>query len=169
VDLWVLPMTGDRKPWVFLRTPFVEVGGQFSPDGKWVAYQSNETGRDEVFVRPFTLPGADGAEGTSSGKWQVSTAGGISPAWSADGKELYYINRDGDMMAVPMGASASALQPGTPVKLFKTRILGGGIDVQRGRQYDVTADGRFLINAVVGSDVVTPITLIQNWNPDAER
>jgi eukaryotic-like serine/threonine-protein kinase len=169
VDLWVLPMSGERKPWVFLRTPFIEVWGQFSPDGKWVAYQSNETGRDEVFVRPFTLPGAEGAQGASSGKWQVSTTGGISPAWSPDGKELYYINRDGEMMAVPMGASATALQPGTPVKLFKTRILGGGIDVQRGRQYDVTADGRFLINAVVGSDVVTPITLIQNWNPDAGK
>jgi Tol biopolymer transport system component len=170
VDLWVMPMTGDRKPWPFLRTPFFEVWGQFSPDMKWVAYQSNESGHYEVYVRPFTVPGADGATpAASSGKWQVSTAGGISPMWSADGRELYFVNRAGEMTAVPIGANGTSLVQGAPVRLFKSRILGGGEDLQWGRQYDVTSDGRFLINAVIGSDVVTPITLIQNWNPDPRK
>jgi len=75
-DLWVLPMTGDRKPFPFVKTKFDEWRGKFSPDGRWVTYQSNESGRFEIYVRPFPGPG---------GQWQVSTAGGISPLWSRSG------------------------------------------------------------------------------------
>ena len=95
-DIWVLPMTGERKPIAFLKTKFEEGWGQFSPDGKWVAYKSRESGRYEVFVRPFIEPGADNATpATSTGQWQVSTAGGIIPMWSANGKELFFVNPDG--------------------------------------------------------------------------
>jgi Tol biopolymer transport system component len=104
-DLMVLPMTGDRKPFPFPSTPFNEVQGVFSPDGKWVAYQSNESGRFEVYVRPFPGPG---------GQWQVSTGGGISPRWQADGEELYYVARDNKLMGVAASAQGRTFVPGMP-------------------------------------------------------
>jgi Tol biopolymer transport system component len=167
-DLWVVPMRGDdRKPFVFLKTPFREVYGAFSPNGQWVAYHSNESGRPEVYIRPFVPPGATGAA-AAGGQWQVSTAGGILPVWRSDSKELYYLNPEGAMMATPIKVNGATLEPGAPVMLFPTRIFGGGADVQLGRQYDVTRDGRFLINTLVNEDAA-PITLLQHWNPDAKR
>ncbi|NOT26566.1 MAG: serine/threonine-protein kinase [Acidobacteria bacterium] len=164
-DLWVLPMEGERAPTVFLKTLFREAYGAFSPDGRWVAYQSDESGRPEVYVRPFDSSDAVPADsGASSGRWQVSTAGGILPRWRHDGKELYYLNPEGAMMAAPVTVTGSTFEPGAPMTLFPTRIYGGGADVQQGRQYDVAPDGRFLINTV--PDVAAaPITLLQNWRP----
>jgi Tol biopolymer transport system component len=122
-DIWVVPMSGnagDRKPFLFLKSPFREAYGVFSPDGRWVAYHSNESGRPEIYVRPFIPPSrpastlasatADKSPGrsaaaagtaapTAAGQWQVSVAGGILPLWRSDGKELYYVNPDGAMMA----------------------------------------------------------------------
>ena len=165
-DLWVVPMVGDRTPSVFLKTPFSEVWGAFSPDGRWVAYHSNESGRNDVYVRPFVPPGAAGT--AAGGQWQVSTAGGIHPAWRPDGKELYYLNPAGAMMATPITVTGATLEPGASVVLFPTRIYGGGVDVQQGRQYDVARDGRFLINTELDS-ADAPITLLQNWNPEGTR
>ena len=170
-DLWVAPMVGDRTPFLFLKTPFREILGEFSPDGRWVAYQSNESGRDEVYVRPFVPPmdsnsAAATAPATAAGQWQVSAAGGIHPVWRRDGKELYYLNPAGAMMAVPITAGAT-LSLGAPVVLFPTRILGGGVDAGTGRQYDVAPDGRFLINTVL-DEAAAPITLLMNWNPEAK-
>ena len=126
---------GDRTPSVFLKTPFREAYGSFSPDGRWVAYHSNESGRNEIYVRPFVRPGAAGtAAGAATGQWQVSTAGGIMPVWQPDGKELYYLNPAGAMMAAPITVTGSTLEPGAPVVLFPTRIFGGGVDAQLGRQ-----------------------------------
>ncbi len=175
-DIWVLPMEGDpsagslrgsgqagqgRKPFVFLKTAFDERRGRFSPDGRWLAYFSNESGRFEVYVRPF--PGTSlGTGAGSGGQWQVSTGGGLYVNWRADGKELYYIAPDGKLMAVPITASGGGLEPGTPVALFQTRVIGGGNDVNLGSVYDVSRDGRFLINTVL-EDAATPITLLQNW------
>ena len=175
-DLWVVPMTGDRPstgsgrpeqaegrtPSVLLKTPFREVWGAFSPDGRWVAYQSNESGRPEIYVRPFVAPGA--AAAAAGGQWQVSTAGGIRPLWRPDGTALYYLNPAGAMMAAPVAVVGNALAPGAPVVLFPTHIVDGGVDTQNGRQYDVAPDGRFLINTELPGDAV-PITLIQNWQP----
>ena len=111
------------KPSVFLKTPFREVWGRFSPDGRWVAYQSNESGRPEIYVRPFVPPGAAGAAAAAAGgQWQVSTAGGIFPVWRPDGKELYYLNPAGAMMAAPITVTGTTLAPGAPVVLFPTRI-----------------------------------------------
>jgi serine/threonine protein kinase/Tol biopolymer transport system component len=176
LDIWVVPMVGDHTPSVFLKTPFVERYGEFSPDGRWVAYESNESGRDEVYVRPFVppspQPSADkpGSAGPAAagGQWQVSTAGGITPAWRPDGKELYYVNPAGVMMAAPITITGTTLAPGAPVVLFPTRIVGGGVDSGTGRQYDVAPDGRFLIDTVMDS-AAAPITLIQNWTPDAKK
>jgi hypothetical protein len=169
-DLWVLPMTGDHMPWVFLKTPFRETSGEFSPDGRWVAYHSNENGgRPEVYVRPFVPPDATGtAAASTAGQSQVSTAGGIMPLWRADGKELYYLDSSGAMMAVPITVTGTTLEPGQPVMLFPTHIVGGGVDSQIGRQYDLARDGRFLINTQL-NDVASPITLLQNWNPEVKK
>ena len=167
-DLWVLPMRADRMPWVFLKTRFSEKVGQFSPDGRWVAYESNESGRLEIYIRPFVEPADSGATGhaaaATGGQWQVSTAGGIYPRWRPDGRELYYLGPNGEMMAAPITATGTTLEPGASVVLFPTRIYGGGADNQQHWQYDVTRDGRFLINTVL-DDNASPITLIQNWKP----
>jgi eukaryotic-like serine/threonine-protein kinase len=165
-DLWVTTMTGTQESSVILQTPFIERFGAFSPDGQWIAYQSNESGRNEVYVRTFVPPGATAA--APVGQWQVSTTGGIMPTWRPDGKELYYLDPEGALMAAPVAVRPSSLDPGTPVVLFPTRIVGGGVDAQQGRQYDVAADGRFLINTLLdGADA--PIRLVLNWNPEAKK
>jgi hypothetical protein len=94
----------------------------------------------------------------------VSTAGGINARWRPDGKELYYIGPDGQMMAAPITATATTIEPGMPVALFQTRMVGGGGENGQGWQYDVSRDGRFLINTVL-DDAASPITLLLNWKP----
>jgi hypothetical protein len=155
-DIWYVPSSGDRKPVSFVETAFLERAGQFSPDGRWVAYQSNESGPYEVYVRSFPGPG---------GQQQVSTLGGIQARWSSDGRELYYIAPNGTLMAVPITMKGTALEPGTPVPLFQTRIWGGGANATQGQQYDVAPDGRFLINVVTKDAAAAPITLLLNWKP----
>jgi eukaryotic-like serine/threonine-protein kinase len=170
-DIWILPLSGDRKPFVFLQTAFNENWSTFSPDGKWVAYQSDETGGYEVYVRPFIRPGTlekGSVPDTSAGQWQVSTEGGVHPAWRPDGKEIYFIDPSGAMMAAPVSVKGPTLESGTPVKLFTSRIVGGGED-QGGRKYDVAPDGRFLVNTQVEGAVTQPITLLQNWGRDASK
>ena len=154
-DLWLLPVD-TRVPSVFLRTGANELWGQFSPDGRWMAYQSNETGRYEIYVRPFPARG---------GPIPISTAGGVYPRWSRDGKELYFIAPDAKLMAVPIRATTTMLEAGAPAALFQTRRLGGGSNViGRSHQYDVARDGRFLINVDAQSSA-PPITLLMNWKP----
>ena len=166
-DLWVVPMVGEHTPSVFLKTPFNETRGVFSPDGRWVAYESNESGRDEVYVRPFVPPGSAGST-AAGGQWQVSTAGGFMPAWRHDGKELYYLNPAGSMMAAPIAIAGATPEPGAPVVLFPTRIPVGGADTEPAWQYDVAPDGRFLINNPLDS-AAAPITLLMNWRPPAKK
>jgi Tol biopolymer transport system component len=168
-DLWVTavstsPGEPSNSAAVLLKTQYREVWGAFSPDGRWVAYMSNESGRPEIYVRPFSPPGAPAAEG----QWQVSTAGGIHPVWRPDGRELYYIDPVGALVAVPVAVNGSTVVPGTPMVRFSTRILGGGIDAGQGRQYDIAPDGRFLINTVI-DDIDAPITLLQHWRPGDRR
>jgi Tol biopolymer transport system component len=167
-DLWILPVVGDRTPSLFLQAPFREAAGVFSPDGRWVAFMSNESGRQEIYLRPFVPPGATGKAAGAAGQWQVSTAGGIYPLWRPDGKELYYLNPEGVMMAAPISVTGATPMPGAPARLFPTRILGGGVEALQGRQYDVAHDGRFLINTELDG-AAAPITLIQNWKPEANR
>ena len=168
-DLWVVPMEGEHRPWVFLQTPFNEVRAEFSPDGRWVAYESNESGRMEIYVRPFVPPGPPGTTpSTAAAQWQVSTAGGIAPVWRPDVKELYYLNPAGTMMSAPIAVSGTTFSAGAPVALFPAHIVGGGLDSSANRQYDVAPDGRFLINTVM-NEAVAPITLIQHWNPEAKK
>lgn len=154
----MLPTTGDRRPSPFLDSQFNERLAQFSPDGQWIAYQSDESGRYQIYVRPFPGPG---------GQWQVSTDGGVTARWGPDGKELFYVAPDGTMMAAPVIAAGAAIEPGAPVALFHPRIFSGGVSPVGTRwQYDVARDGRFLINVETGNASVAPITLILNWNPE---
>jgi serine/threonine protein kinase/Tol biopolymer transport system component len=148
--LWVLPMAGERKPFPFADTAFDHAWGQFSPDGRWVAYSSNESGRAEIYVAPFPGPGA---------KWQISNAGGIYPRWRGDGKELFYWV-DGRIMAAtvrsrPERVDVEAIQP-----LFETRPPGGGVR----SFYDVSGDGqRFLHSTLAEETPDTALTLVINW------
>ncbi len=160
-DLWALDMTSpDHTPRVVANTPAEEVLAQFSPDGRWVAYQTNESGRFEVVVQPFPDAG---------GKWQVSTAGGVAPRWRADGTELYFLAPEAKMMAVPVTAAGTSFAAGTPVALFPTRIVDGGTLAANRPQYAVARDGRFLINQPVANATAAPITLILNWNPEGKK
>jgi len=158
-DLWALPVAGDRKPIPVVRTPFDERDGQFSPDGNWLAYQSDESGKPEIYVQPFPGPGT---------KIRISANGGTQVRWRRDGQELFYIGADNQLMAVSLKKTSSGqLEIGASTALFKTRILGlTGVLRQ---QYVVTADAqRFLIN-VVGDDASTsPITLLVNWKPRSQ-
>ena len=163
-DLWVLPLTGGGEPSLLLASPYFEVWPRLSPDGRWLAYHSDESGRGEVYVRPFLVPPEGGTPTLGTGRWQVSTGGGIFPMWSHDGRELFYLSPSGAMMTAGIGIEGNVLKPGIPEKLFDTQVFGGGADNASGRQYDVTRDGRFLINELM--DVaIPPITLLQNWRP----
>jgi len=159
-DVWALDMTAtDRPPRVVANTPADESLAQFSPDGRWVAYQTNGSGRYEVVVQPLDDAG---------GRWQVSTAGGVSPRWRADGRELYFLAPDATMMAVPVTAAGASFEVGTPVALFPTRIAEGG-NTRTVAQYAVARDGRFLINQTVADASAAPITLLMNWRPEGNK
>jgi Tol biopolymer transport system component len=167
-DIMALALDGDRKPFPVVKTPMSERGGSFSPDGRWVAFHSSESGRPEIWVRQFLPPSSTATGGINehSEQRQVTTQGGIYPKWSHTGRELYYIAPNGMLMAVPIEFSSTNLQVGTPIPLFDPHVYKGGVDNQQARQYDVSRDGRFLINRVV-SESTTPIRLIQNWHPPA--
>ncbi len=155
IDLWLLPLSGDRKPKPFVVTPFGEWGAQFSPDGRWVAYASNESGRSEIFVQAFPGPG---------GKSQVSTEGGTMPRWRRDGRELFYLGADGRLMAAEVRPGAS-FDPGPPTALFKVSLREGP-----DRQYEVTPDGaRVLVNRVSKEAAPTPMTVVLDWAAGLER
>ena len=155
-DIWVLPTFGDRKPVPFLRTPFAELRPVFSPDGRFLAYQSNESGRAEVYVQSFPGPG---------GKWQISTSGGSDPQWRADGKDLYYRAPDQKLMAVDVQTRGD-LVAGVPQPLFQGRFDMG---IARNR-FLPTADGRrFLTVAPLGREAMTPTTVVLNWYAELGR
>jgi hypothetical protein len=134
-----------------LRSEFNEQQGRVSPDGQWIAYTSDETGRPEVYVQSFPTPG---------GKWPISTSGGADPRWRRDGKELFFISSDRKLMAVDIQAE-STFQAGLPRPLFDVRV-SGLTDVRT--HYAVAADGRrFLVNTIDETDVAAPITVVLNW------
>jgi Tol biopolymer transport system component len=152
-DLFALQMTGhDKQRIIVAQTPFDELNGQLSPDGHWIAYETNETGRFEIVVQPFPQP---------TGKWQVSTAGGTQPRWRADGKELFYVSADAKLMAASIATVNGTVIPGAPIALFPVR-LPAGLGANK-PQYAVSRDGRFLINESLESSSPTPITVILNW------
>jgi serine/threonine protein kinase/Tol biopolymer transport system component len=156
-DLWVLPMEGDRKPVPYMMTPFNEAQAKFSPDGHWVVYTSNESGKREVYVQPFPV--------ATGGKWPVSNGGGSQPRWSRDGKELFYFAPDSTLMAVSVTTTGGTFQPGVPKALFRAPILGGAGGGAGGAwRWDISPDGkRFLINTALDEATASPVTIVLNW------
>jgi Tol biopolymer transport system component len=153
-DIWALPQHGDRKPFPVVRTQFDEKDAQFSPDGKWIAYSSDESGRMEVYAQRFPGPG---------GKIAISTSGGAQARWRRDGRELFYLAPDSRLMAVPITFSREAIDPGAPVPLFAAHVGSVAQGIAR-PQFAVTADGqRFVLNTLSDEANVSPITVVVNW------
>jgi Tol biopolymer transport system component len=153
-DLWALPLRGDRKPLPVVGGESNDRDGQFSPDGKWVAYDSDRSGRFEVYVQAFPGPGV---------ARQVSTGGGAQVRWRPDGRELFFVALNGRLMAAPVQFTADGPSAGIPVSLFATRI-GRALQANPGAQYIVSDDGqRFLMNTIVQDGSPTPIELMLNW------
>ena len=149
-DLWSLSLSGDRKPIPFMQTPYAEREGRFSPDGRWIAFVSNESGRAEVYVAPFPATGA---------KTRVSAGGGDAPRWRGDQRELFFRAPDNTIMAADVDGRGPAIKVGNIRPLFTTQPVTG-----RGDAYDVSPDGqRFLVNTIVEEATSAPITLVVNW------
>jgi eukaryotic-like serine/threonine-protein kinase len=154
-DVWALPLFGDRKPFPVVRTPAQETSAVFSPDVRWIAYATNETGQGNIFVQPF--PG-------TGGRHQISREGGGRPVWRADGKELFYVGADGTMMSVPIDTT-NQFNAGVPQALFSTTVRVGA-----NQRFAVTKDGkRFLISAPPQQSRVAPITVLTNWTAAIQK
>lgn len=160
-DIWVLTLGGDRRPRAYLRTQFDERNGQISPDGRWMAYSSNESGKLEVYVSTF--PDANG------GKWPVSIGGGAQALWRRDGKELFYLSPEMKVMSVEVKTGVRAFEASRPKVLF-ARLPGGLGYTNRGVDYAVTADGqRFLANTAVDERGSSAITVLTNWTEGLKK
>jgi Tol biopolymer transport system component len=147
-DIWMLPLTGDRTPSSFSESRFEEWAVRFSPDGRWIAFTSDESGRTEVYVAPFPATG---------GKRLVSAGGGRAPRWSRDGRELYYLSADQHLVTVPV-RTVPSFELGHAVALF---AMKNGV---RWIEYDVAADGkRFLVIVPELSGNSQPLTAVSNW------
>jgi len=145
-DLWALPMNGEKKPVAVAQTVYEEADARFSPDGRWIAYTSNESGRFEIYVQPFPGPGK---------RTQISTGGGRMPQWRRDGKELFYLSADSRLMAQSVVLNGPKAEPGTAMAL---------LSLPAGTNYAASPDGqRFLINEITKTP--SPITILLNWKP----
>jgi Tol biopolymer transport system component len=164
-DLWSVPLSGDRKPSPVVQARADQLNGQISPDGKWLAYRSNETGRQEIYIQPFPA---------TAGKWQISSTGGSFPRWRRDGSALYFLTAVGGLMEAEIRPAGSSLQSGAPRQLFAFTFsnpvhIGGTY-----HPYAVTADGqRFLvhrsISATATNNAPPPITVVVNWTAGLEK
>ena len=156
-DIWVLPLDGTRTPQVFLKTPAIETNPHFSPDGHWLAYVSDESGRNEVYVQPFPGPG---------GKWTISTNGGNEPVWSRDARELFYRNGDA-VMSVPITFQPT-FAAGVPRLLFRSDFEPTGTGTSG---YDVSLDGRrfLMIQPSEPEPPATQVSVVINWFEELRR
>jgi Tol biopolymer transport system component len=150
-DLWILPdplgAPGNAKPYPFIRTQFNEQNGRFSPDGHWIAYESDESGHFEIYVAPFPGPGS---------KRQISTSGGRFPRWRADGKEIFYLATDLRLTVAEVAIKGNQIQTGEVHPLFALPMNGAG-------QYDASADGQRILAITPRQSASEPLTIIQNW------
>jgi Tol biopolymer transport system component len=163
MDLWALPTFGDRKEYQLSNSPFDEQNPQLSPDGRWLAYSSDETVNYEIYVQSFSTDGKLGAD-----KKRVSTAGGKLPIWRRDGSELFFVAADGQMMSSSVKTGGTEFQFAAPKPLFKTRTLA--LEGAIFHEYDVSPDGqRFLIGTLIGDTKAAPPTVILNWTADLKK
>ena len=159
-DLFLLPLNGKREPRALVANEFRNHRPAISPDGRWIAYTSNETGREEIYVRPFPAVG--------SGRWQISTEGGISPVWSPNGRELLYSSPPDDTMFHVAIDAATSFKPGTPKALFRKSYYWGV--AANGRSYDIGPDGRLLMIKEGGVTSDAPsIRVVLNWHEELKR
>jgi Tol biopolymer transport system component len=157
-DIWVLPMTGEHKPYPFLTGPYDELQARLSPDGRWLAYSSDESGRSEVYVQSFPEPG---------GKWQVSTNGGSDPRWRADGGELLYLSSDQQLTSMPVAQAPASFEVVIPKPLFPIRVLA---PAGPPAHYAVTRDGQtiYAVSPLQGGAVGTT-NVVMHWTPVAAK
>jgi len=154
-DLWVLPLEGDRKPFPFLQTQFNHNSGRFSPDGHWIAYDSDESGKYDVYVQTFPGPG---------GKWPISTKGGTRPQWGSEGKEIFYLS-EGKLMAVKV-KTGSTFEPGIPETLFDLRASR----VVPNTGFAAAADGqRFIFLRQMEDTAPSLLNVVVNWNAELKK
>jgi len=156
--IWLLPLAGDRKPVPVMQNTFETTSARFSPDGHWLAYSSNESGRQEVYVMPL---------GSGTGKWQVSSAGGVQPVWRRDGKELFYWSADNTLMSVPIALKPGVAEVGHVHPLFRFNNPVGIVGVVS--PYDVTADGQRFVLITMPQQASKPITLVTNWTAELKK
>ena len=150
----------DRRTFDIVATPADEADPQVSPDGRWVAYQSNESTRFEVYVLPFRREGE---------RIQVSRNGGAQVRWSRDGRELYFLDLDERVNAAAIAVDGDRIASAPPVVLFQVRVPGGVIQTGGAhQQYHISRDGRFLVNTFLPDPAQPPITILQNWRPPNE-
>ena len=155
-DIWALPMDGSGESFPVLQSEFAEVRPNFSPDGRWMAYNSNESGEMEVYVTQFPGPG---------GKWQVSTNGGTEPHWSANGREIFYLDATQNLVTVPVSTGAT-FKAGLPERLFDAGLF----PLTTRNRYSVTQDGeRFLLLSPITGESIRPISVVLNWQAGLER
>ena len=157
-DIWVLPFEGESKPQPFLQTPFLEGAARFSPDGRWVAYTSNESGRFEIYVQPFPGPG---------GKWQISTEGGTEAVWAGNGQELFY--RNGEQMLAVDITTQPAFSAGSPELLFEGQYFNDSSVGYPAANYDVTPDGQRFLMIREEQPEVPQINVVLNWFEELKR
>lgn len=151
-QLWGVPLFGDRKPSAFIEGEFRAISAQFSPNGHFVTYASNETGRNEIYVQTFPQ---------QTGKWQISASGGTDPVWRRDGKELFFLSPDGKLMAVDANTNAGTFQAGIPKELFQAQVIPPWY---WRNIYAPSADGqRFLMITPASEAKAAPITVVVNW------
>jgi Tol biopolymer transport system component len=153
-DIWVLTMGGENESQPFLATEFNEGGAMFSPDGRWLAYVSDESGRNEVYAQEYPGPG---------GKWQVSNQGGVEPVWSRDGRELFY--RNGTQMMVVEVEPGETFVAGEPRLLFEGDFVASG----RTANYDVSPDGQHFVMALRQGEGARKLNVIVNWFEELKR
>jgi eukaryotic-like serine/threonine-protein kinase len=158
-------MTGDRKPLPILQSEFNETQGALSPNGKWLAYTSDETGGYQVYVQPFLGRPVSGGNGPhSSGKWRISSDSGMQPRWRSDGKELFYVSLDRKIVSVSV-KTGPAFEAGMPAPLFASTIAVGSILTQ----YDITPDGKRFLISESNERGSASVTLQLNWPATVKR
>jgi serine/threonine-protein kinase len=161
----LLPLQGERRLAPLVQTPFREMNAEISPDGRLIAYQSAESGRDEIYVRPFP--------NVNEGRWQVSTGGGIRPLWARSGQELFYITSADDAVMSTAISGTPAFKSSNPTKVFDTSAYSTGRQTANlGRTYDVSPDGRrFLMIKQAGDQTAArpQILVVQNWTEELKR
>jgi Tol biopolymer transport system component len=152
-DLWIVPMKEGGKPYPYIQAPYDQTHAQFSPDGRFVSYTSNESGHDEVYVQTFPK---------ITGKWQISTGGGDQASWRGDGRELYYLRLDRTLMSVEVKAGAG-FEAALPTPIFATRAPAVSAGGSRAH-YAASGDGqRFLVNSTLDRANLAPIQVVLNW------